>query len=79
MKKLDLDSAVLGGGGRRFQVSSLRFFMCIPCLYGLKDSPGRLKKKKKKNTCKIPPAGHSLNLNVRPDLPVCNVGSDAVV
>lgn len=48
MKKFDLDSAVLGRGSGRFQVSSLRFFMCTPCLYGLKDSPGRLKKRNKK-------------------------------
>lgn len=59
-------------------MSSLRFFMCTPCLYGLKDSPGRFFKKKK-NTCKIHPAGHNLNLNVRPDLALCNAGSDAVV
>lgn len=72
---------MLGRGSGKFQVSSLRFFMCTPCLNGLKDSPERFKKIiiimiHEKN---IHPAGHSLNLNVRPDLAVCNAGSDAVV
>lgn len=39
-------SSILGSAERRFHVSSRRFFMLTPCLWGLKVLPGR------QNTCR---------------------------